>query len=117
MPVALHQQAITFYGRHTGAVLHQHVARRVVGEAFRRVVAGVAHAGQAVERVVVIAALTVTTVGDSGQVAVDRVGVVAQVQRPGLLVDRVGLQPALVVVVILAGELALLALLLATQRE
>ncbi|MNF72140.1 hypothetical protein D3C84_541100 [compost metagenome] len=117
MPVALHEQAIAFYGSHTGAVLHQQVAGRVVGEAFRWVVAGVAHAGQAVEGVVVITALAVAAVGDGRQVAVDRVGVVAQVQRPGVLIDRVCLQAALFVVVVAAGELALLALLFAAKRE
>ena len=85
--------------RGAGAVLHQQVAGRVVGEAFRWVVAGVADAGQAVERVVVVVALAVAGVGDAVEIAVGAVGIVAAIQRLLLLADGVGLQTALIVVV------------------
>ncbi|VVQ38246.1 hypothetical protein PS947_06010 [Pseudomonas fluorescens] len=39
MTVALHQQAVALYLARAGAVLHQQVAGRVVGEAFRQFVA------------------------------------------------------------------------------
>ena len=64
MAVALHQQAVALHPGGAGAVLHQQVAGRVVAEGFRRFVARVAHAGQAVEGVVVVAALAVAAVGD-----------------------------------------------------
>ena len=79
--VALHQQAVAYDVRGAGAVLHQQVAGRVVGEAFRWVVAGVADAGQAVERVVVVVALAVAGVGDAVEIAVGAVGIVAAIQR------------------------------------
>ena len=115
--VALHQQAIAHDVRGAGAVLHQQVAGRVVGEAFRWVVAGVADAGQAVERVVLVVALAVAGVGDAVEIAVGAVGIVAAIQRLLLLADGVGLQTALIVVGIVAEQLALLALLFATEGK
>ena len=115
--VALHEQAITQHLRGAGAVLHQQVAGRVVGEAFRWVVAGVADAGQAVQRVVLVIALAVTGVGDAVEIAVGTVGIVAAIQRLVLLTDSVGLQSALIVVGIFAEQLPLLALLFAAEGE
>ncbi len=115
--VALDQQAVAFDGGRAGTIVHQQVAGRVVGEAFRGLIAGVADADQAVERVVVVAALAVTGVGEAVEVAVGAVGIVAAIQRLVLLADRVGLQPALIVVGIFAEQLPLLALLFAAEGE
>ena len=117
MAVALHQQAIAFDGGRAWAILHQQVAGRVVGEAFRLLIAGVADADQAVERIVLVAALAVTGVGDAVEIAVGAVGIVAAIQRLVVLADSVGFQTALVVVLILAEQQALLAVLFATGEE
>ena len=76
-----------------------------------------ADAGQAVERVVVVVALAVAGVGDAVEIAVGAVGIIAAIQRLLLLADSVGLQTALIVVGIVAEQLALLALLLATEGK
>ena len=59
--VALHHQAIARHDVGAGAVLHQQVARRVVGEAFLQVL-GMVGAGQAAERVVVVAVFAFASV-------------------------------------------------------
>jgi hypothetical protein len=92
-----------------GTILHQQVARRVVGEAFRLLIAGMSDADQAVEWIVLIVALTVSRVGNVVEVAVGAVGIVAAIQRLEVLADSVGFQTALVVILIIAEQQALLA--------
>ncbi|MNG29205.1 hypothetical protein D3C84_1145940 [compost metagenome] len=77
--VAFHQQAIAFDGGRAGAILHQQVAGRVVGEAFGLLIARMADADQAVERIVLVVALAVADVSDAVEIAVGAVGVVASV--------------------------------------
>ena len=94
--------------------LAQQVARRVVGEAFRGAAANV---DQAIERVVVVAAIAFAAVVDAGEVAVGVVGVATLEQVAVLLADAVCLQAALFVVLVLAEQQALLALLFPTGAE
>ncbi|MNT34652.1 hypothetical protein D3C72_1706460 [compost metagenome] len=117
MAVAVAKQAIAVERRRAGAVVDQQVAGRVVGEVFRRLCAGVAHAGQAVERVVLVTALAVSCVGQGVEVAVGAVGIIAAVQRLAVLADSMRLQTALIVVGVFTEQQALLALLFATLAE
>jgi hypothetical protein len=96
--------------------LHQQVAGRVVGKTFLDVL-GVVGAGQAVEWVVVVAVFALAGVEQAGEVAGLVVVVLALVVRVGLLGDGVGAQALLVVVVIVAEQLALLALMLLAGFE
>ena len=68
VPVALDHQAVGRDDVRAGAVLHQQVAGRVVGEAFLHVL-GVVGAGQAGEGVVVVKVLAFTGVEQAGEVA------------------------------------------------
>lgn len=88
-----------------------------MGEAFCWGVAGVAHAGQAVERVVGVVALAVASVGDMVEITVGAVGIVAAIERLLVLADGMGSQTALIVVGKVAEQLALLALLFATEGK
>ncbi len=85
-----------------------------MGEAFR---CAAAHADQAIQRVVVEAAVAFSTVVDACQIAICVVRVVAVEQVAVLLADTVGLKAALVIVLILAEQQTLLALLLAPSDE
>ena len=117
VPVALHEQAVAFDVGQVGdgqVVLGEQVAGRVMGEAFRR---AAAHADQAIQRVVVEAAVAFSTVVDACQIAICVVRVVAVEQVAVLLADTVGLKAALVIVLILAEQQTLLALLLAPSDE
>ncbi|MNY00630.1 hypothetical protein D3C86_1331300 [compost metagenome] len=115
MPVGVAQQAVALEVPGAGAVVDQQVAGRVVAEVFRVLIAGVANTGQAVERVVLVAAFAVTGVVDLCEVAVGAVGIIAAIQRSLLLPDSVGLQTALLVVGKVAVQLALLALALPSK--
>ncbi len=102
MAVALHEQAVAFdVGQVRGGLvaLAQQVAGGVMGEAFR---GGAANVDQAIERVVVVAAISLAAVVDAGEVAVGVVGVAAEEQVSIFLADAVCLQTALIVVLILA---------------
>jgi hypothetical protein len=115
--VALHQQAVAFDVRQVrgGLVaLAQQVAGRVVGEAFRGAAADV---DQAIERVIVVAAIAFAAVGDAGEVAIGGVGVATVEQVSIFLTDAVCLQTALFVVLVLAEQQALLALVFPTGAE
>ena len=115
--ITLHQQTVAFdvgEVRCAFVVLTQQVTRRVVSEAFR---CGAAHADESVERVVVVAALAFAAVIDTGEVAVGIVVVASLEQVFITLADSVGLQSALFVVLVLAEQQALLALLFATGAE
>ncbi|VVP56406.1 hypothetical protein PS854_05700 [Pseudomonas fluorescens] len=111
MPIGVAQQAVALEVPGAGAVVDQQVAGRVVAEVFRVLIPGVANTGQAIERVVLVAAFAVAGVVDLCEVAVGAVGIIAAVQRSLLLPDGVGLQTALVVVGKVAVQQALLALL------
>jgi hypothetical protein len=76
-----------------------------------------AHADQSVEWVVVVAAIAFAAVIDAGEVAVGVVVVATLEQVLVSLADCVGLQAALFVVLVLAEQQALLALLFATGAE
>ncbi|MNI41776.1 hypothetical protein D3C73_960380 [compost metagenome] len=80
MPVALHQQAVALDLRHAGAVVHQQVAGRVVAKAFRLLVTRVTYPDQAIERVVVVAALAVACVADPFQITVGAVGIIPAIK-------------------------------------
>lgn len=117
MAVALHQQAVAFdvgQVRCAFIVLTEQVTRRVVGEAFRR---GAAHADESVERVVVIAAIAFAAVIDTGEVDVGIVVLATLEQVLVSLANCMGLQAALFVVLVLAEQQTLLALLFATGTE
>ncbi|VVO37256.1 hypothetical protein PS689_05492 [Pseudomonas fluorescens] len=117
VPVALHEQAVAFDVGQVGdgqVVLGEQVAGRVMGEAFR---GAAAHADQAIQRVVVEAAVAFSAVVDACQIAICVVRVVAVEQVAVLLADAVGLKAALVIVLILAEQQTLLALLFATGCE
>ena len=117
MAVALHQQAVAFDVGQVGGgqvALAQQVTGRVVGEAFRR---GTTDVDQAVQRVVVKAAIALAAVIDPRQVAVGIVSVATLEQAAILLADAMSLQPALFVVLILAEQQTLLALPLPTATE
>ncbi|RMT89648.1 hypothetical protein ALP39_200122 [Pseudomonas marginalis pv. marginalis] len=113
MPVALDHQTVAGDDVRAGAVLHQQVARRVVAEAFLQVL-GVVGAGQAVERVVVVVVFAFAGVEQAGEVAGFVVVVVALEQVLFLLRYGMGVQALLVVVVVVAEQLALLALVFLT---
>jgi len=116
--VPLHQQAVALYVDLPWVallgILGQQVARRVVGEAFRQVAA---HGDQAVQRVVVVTARALAAVFDAGEVATGVVAVAPLVQRALALADLVGEKPALFVVLVLAEQLALLALAFPAEAE
>ena len=114
--VALDQQAVAGDDVGAGAVLHQQVAGRVVGETFLHVV-GMVGAGQALQRVVAVVVFAFAGVEQAGEVAGSVVVVLALVERMGLVGDGVGVQALLVVVVIVAEQLALLALVFQTGVE
>ena len=117
MTVALHQQTVAFDVGEVGGrlvVLAEEVACRVVSEAFRR---SATYADQSVKRVVVVAAVAFAAVVDAGEVAVGVVGVAALEQILFALADAVCLQPTLFVVLVLAEQQPLLALLFATGVE
>ena len=76
-----------------------------------------ADADQAIERIVVIAALAVAAVGNAVEVAVGAVDIVAAIQRLQVLPDSVGVQPAFIVILIIAEQQALLALLFAAGEK
>src|SRR5476651_1633566 len=117
MSITLHEQSITQNLRRARAILHQQIACRVVGEAFRQVIAGVSDADQPVERVVLVAALAMAGVGNVVEIAVGAVGIIATVERLSLLADGVDFQATLVVVLVVAEQQALLAMLLAADGE
>ncbi len=114
--VALDQQAVAGDDVGAGAVLHQQVAGWVVGETFLHVV-GMVGAGQALQRVVAVVVFAFAGVEQAGEVAGSVVVVLALVERMGLVGDGVGVQALLVVVVIVAEQLALLALVFQTGVE
>ena len=116
MAVALDHQAVAGNDVRAGTVLHQQVARRVVGEALLDVL-GMIGAGQAIKRVVAIVVLAFACVGQAGEGAAFVVVVLALVEVVLLLRNGVGVQAVLVVVVIVAEQLTLLALVLATALE
>ncbi len=108
--VALLQQAVALEGGRAGAVLHQQVAGRVVAEVFRRLAVGKVDAGQAIQRVVLVAA-AVSVVGKGLQVALGAVGIIAPEQLLlSTLPHGLGLETALFIVVVVTEQLALLAL-------
>ena len=88
--VALHQQAVAFDLAGAGAVLHQQVAGRVVGEGFGQFVARMANPNQSVEGVVAVGALAVAAVGNVLEIAVGAVGIIAAVQRGAAMAYGVG---------------------------
>ena len=117
MAVALHQQAVAFdvgQVRCAFVVLTQQVTGRIMGEAFR---CGAAHADESVERVVVVAALAFAAVIDTGEIAVGVVVVSTLKQVLVSLADCVGLQATLLIVLVLAEQQTLLALLFASGAE
>lgn len=117
MPVALRQQAISanlHLSRVELPALGEQVAGRAVHEAFRGFTA---YAEQAVQRVVVEAANALAAVLDGGQVAASVIAVLALVEMALPLTDLVGQQAALLIVVVLAEQFALLALAFATATE
>jgi len=116
VPVALDHQAVGRDDVRAGAVLHQQVAGRVVGEAFLHVL-GVIGAGQAIKRVVAVKVFAFASVDQAGEVAAFVVVVLALVEVVLLLRNGVGVQTILVVVVVVAEQLALLALMLAAALE
>ncbi|KTB63424.1 hypothetical protein AO063_13915, partial [Pseudomonas fluorescens ICMP 11288] len=118
MMIALDHQPVPRHDVRAGAVLHEQVAGRVVAEAFLHVLRMVG-AGQAGEGVVVVVVFAFAGVEQAGEVAsvVDVVVVLALVEGVLLLADGVGVQAVLVVVVVVAEELALLALVFAAGFE
>ena len=116
MAVALDHQAVGRDDVRAGAVLHEQVARRVVGKAFLYVL-GVVGAGQAIKRVVAVKVFAFAGVEQAGEVAGFVVVVLALVEVLLLLGDRVGVQAVLIVVVVVAEQLALLALVFAAALE
>ncbi|KQM51993.1 hypothetical protein ASE80_26790 [Pseudomonas sp. Leaf15] len=74
-------------------------------------------AGQAGEGVVVVVVFAFAGVEQAGEVAGGVVVVLALIERVLLLADGVGVQAVLVVVVVVAEELALLALVFAAGFE
>jgi len=117
MPVALHKQAITFdvgEVRSWQIALAEQVAGRVMSEGFG---GGAANADQTIQWIIVVAAVSFAAVIDAGQVAVCIVGVAAQEQIAILLTYGVRLKPSLFVVLILAEQHALLALLFTASVE
>ncbi|MNM96077.1 hypothetical protein D3C81_1085430 [compost metagenome] len=117
MPVGVAPQAVALELPRAGAVVDQQVTGRVVSEVFRGLLTAVAHADQAVERVVLVAAFAVARVADLCEVAVGAVGILAAVQRTLLLSDGMGLQTALLVVGIVALQQALLTAFFTTELE
>ena len=109
MAVALDHQAVAGDDVRAGAVLHQQVAGRVVAEAFVLAL-GVIGSGQAGEGIVVVVVFAFAGVIEAGEVAGFVVVVVALVEGVLLLGDGVGVQALLIVVVVVADQLALLAL-------
>ncbi len=87
-----------------------------MGETFLYVV-GMVGAGQALERVVAVVVFAFAGVEQAGEVAGLVVVVLALVERMGLVGDGVGVQALLVVVVVMAEQLALLALILGGFAE
>ena len=116
MAVALDYQAVGRDDVRAGAVLHQQVAGRVVAEAFLHVL-GVVGAGQAGEGVVVVKVFAFAGVEQAGEVAGFVVVVLALVEVVLLLGHRMGMQAVLIVVVVMAEQLALLALVFAAAVE
>ncbi|VVQ02725.1 hypothetical protein PS907_05486 [Pseudomonas fluorescens] len=111
MVVALDHQAIAGDDIGARAVLHEQVAGRVVAEAFLLVL-GVVGAGEAAEWVVVVAVFAFAGVEQAGEVAGFVVVVLALIKGVCLLGDGVSMQALLVVIVVVADQLALLALVL-----
>ncbi len=98
MAVALHEQAIAFHVGEIGRgqfILAEQVACGVVSEALRH---SAAYADQAIQWIVVIAAIVV----DAGEVAVGIVVVATLEQVIVPLTDAVRLQAALFIVLVLA---------------
>ena len=116
MAVALDHQAVGRDDVWAGAILHQQVARWVVAEAFLHVLR-VIGAGQAGEWVVAVVVLAFAGVVQAGEVAGLVVVVMTLVEIVLLLGDGVSMQAVLVVVVVVAEQLALLALVFATALE
>ena len=117
MAVALHQQAVAFdIGEVGGAfvVLSKQVTSRVVGEAFR---CRAAYANEPIKWIVMVAAIAFTAIVDAGEVAVGVVVVATLEQVLVSLADCVRLQATLFVVLVLAEQQALLALLFTTGAE
>jgi hypothetical protein len=110
--IALDHQAIARDDVRPRALVHQQVARWVVAETFLHVLRMVG-AGEAGEGVVVVVVLAFAGVEQAGEVAGLVVIVLALVKGACLLSDGVGVQAVLVVVVVVAEQLALLALVLA----
>ena len=106
---ALNHQPVPRHDVRAWAVLHEQVASRVVAEAFLHVLR-VVGAGQAGEGVVVVVVFAFAGVEQAGEVAAFVVVVLALIKGVLLLADGVGVQAVLVVVVVVAEELALLAL-------
>ncbi|MNV65695.1 hypothetical protein D3C71_1584070 [compost metagenome] len=117
MPVGVAPQAVALELPGAGAVVDQQVAGRVVSEVFRGLVTSVAHAGQAVERVVLITPWAVARVADLCEVAIGAVGIIATVQWTLVLPDGMGLQTALLVVGIVAVQQTLLTAFFTTELE
>ncbi len=117
MVVALHQQAVAFDVGQVGSrlvALAEQVACRVMSEAFR---GAATHVDQTVERIVMIATVAFSTVVDACQIAICVVRVVAMEQMAVLLANAVCLQSALFIVLVLAKQQPLLALLFAAGVE
>ena len=99
MAIPLDHQPIARHHVRAGAVLHEQVAGRVVYETFL-VVLGMVGAGEAIEWVVAVVVFAFAGVENAVQVAGFVVVVLAPVEVVLLLGDSVGMQPLLVVVVV-----------------
>ncbi|OIN43984.1 hypothetical protein BFL39_28005, partial [Pseudomonas azotoformans] len=110
--IALDHQAVAGDDVGAGAVVHEQVAGGVVAEAFLLAL-GVIGAGEAVEWVVVVAVFALAGVEQAGEVAGFVVVVVASVERAFGVVDALVEQASLVVVLVVAEQVSLGALLFA----
>jgi len=114
--IALHQQTVAFDVGEACAflpLLAKQVTGRIVGKALWQIAP---NSYQSIQRVVMEVLVALAGVFDRSEIAVGIVGIATLIDAALLLADAVGLEAALLVIVIMTKQCTLLAVLLTSAR-